>query len=545
MTTIKELIEPSLDAIDYRSKDKKKFFIDSYLTTSFFEKGCGSNCYYFIGEKGTGKTALAFHIQNSAPKGIGAKLVSISETQYTRFIRLKQSGKLEYTDYSIIWRATILYLMAKLLIDKRKKLIHKLSGKFSTIETAIKKYDRDSQIPELEYVIEFVKTLTESREISAAIPKAIKAGVNENESISTKTTTKEIKTALLECEQILKDGLRECKFTGDIALFIDGLDAKPSDVDFVEYQKCLSGLAEATWQLNSEYFPTIKDSQGRMRCVLLLRPDVFDSLNLHNSNCKLSDNSVLFHWHTTKEDHLNSDLYKISDKYFTAQCGSENGWRQYFQEKSEVNSQSFTQILKHSFHRPRDIFSAIKILIGINKKTGKGDESNFSIKMLESPKFKDEYSDYLLGEVKNYANYYITNAEFDSYSSFFQHLNGTMKFDYVAFCKAFNQFISSSNNQALKSNSIAASPEAFLQFWYDVNVIGYSEQIEGKDNNFYHWSLRERSPSKVMPKIKSNCNYLVHPGIAKALNLGQKFTHAIAQKSNNTSRRRGPHKPRT
>ena len=525
MIKISELIEPSLDAIDYRAKEKKKFFTNSYLTTNFLEKGCNSNCYYFIGEKGTGKTALAFHIHNTSPKEIGAKLISISETQYTRFISLKQSGKLEYTDYSIIWRATILYLMAKLVIEKKKNIIHKLSGKFSAIEAAISKYDSDSQIPELEYVIEFVTTLTESSEISAAIPKVITAGASEKESISTKATTKEIKAALLDCEKILKDGLKSSNIKGDIVLFIDGLDAKPNGVDFNEYQKCLTGLAEAAWHLNSEYFSTIKDAKGKMRCVLLLRPDVFDSLNLHNSNCKLSDNSVLFHWHTTVDDYLNSDLYKISNKYFTAQCGSENGWSQYFKEGNDNRSKSFKHILKNSFQRPRDIFAAIKILIGINKRSGKGDNKHFSIEMLESAKFNDEYSDYLLGEVKNYANYYITNAEFDTYASFFQKLNGSTKFNYSDFCMAFEQFMMSSSTKSLTLNNAAITAESFLQFWYDVNVIGYTEPLQGGSNNYYHWSLRERSPSKVMPKIKVNCTYLVHPGVAKALNLGAKFTN--------------------
>lgn len=164
MKKIKELIEPSLDAIDYRAQEKKKFFSSSYLVTSFLDKGCTSNCYYFVGEKGTGKTALAFHIQNASPNNIGAKLISISETQYARFIRLKQTGKLEYTDYSIIWRATILYLMAKLVIEKKKNFLHNISGKFAEIEKAISQYDSDSQIPELEYVVEFITTLTETSE---------------------------------------------------------------------------------------------------------------------------------------------------------------------------------------------------------------------------------------------------------------------------------------------------------------------------------------------------------------------------------------------
>lgn len=524
MKKINELTEPSLDAIDYRVKEKKKFFLDAYVETSFLKKACNSNCYYLVGEKGTGKTALAFHMQNASPKNISSKLISISETQYTRFINLKQKGKLEYTDYSILWRATLLYLIAKLIIEKKKKWIHKLNGKFSAIEAAISKYDRDSQLPELEYVIEFVTTLTQASDISGNLPEMVKAGMSEKSSQTTKSSTKEIKAALQECEKILKSGLNGVKLDGDIALFIDGLDAKPNEVDFTEYQKCLIGLAEAAWHLNSEYFASAKDTNGRMRCVLLLRPDVFDSLNLHNSNCKLEDNAVIFHWQTTDHSYENSDLYKVSDKYFTSQCGSAFGWGAHFQEKQGEQSTSFKKLLRASFHRPRDVFSAIKILINITKNSDNFNSAVFQTGDLTSAKFTDKFSEYLLGEVKNYANYYITNREFDICVAFFQYLNGATTFDYEDFGIAYKTFISSPSNESLKTHHIASSQESFLQFWYDVNVIGYTEQLQNGGGDYYHWSHRERSAAKVMPKVKENCNYLIQPGVAKALNLGKKFT---------------------
>ncbi|TJZ77536.1 P-loop ATPase, Sll1717 family [Chitiniphilus eburneus] len=518
---INELVEPSLDAIDYKVKERKKFFNSSYVETKFLTKVCNSNCYYIIGEKGVGKTALAFHMQQTSPKNISSKLISISETQYTRFIKLKENGKLDYTDYSIIWRATLLYLMAKLVIEKERTWVHRINRKFADIEKAINKYDQESHIPELEYVVEFVTTLTQSSEISGSLPETAKAGLNESNSQTKKLTSREIKLALLECEKILKAGLQGIKLSSDVALFIDGLDAKPNEVDFAEYQKCLIGLAEAAWHLNSDYFASIKDTHGRMRCVLLLRPDVFDSLNLHNSNCKLEDNSVIFDWQTTNDNYRDSDIFNISNKYFTSQLGSSSGWNAYFQEQGGSESESFKYLLKHSFHRPRDIFAAIKTLISIN--ANQPDKSNFHFEEIKSSKFTDKFSEYLLGEVKNYANYYITNKEFDDCIVFFQYLHGSTKFSYQDFIDAYNEFIKSPNNSAVQSLSIAKSAEAYLQFWYSVNVIGYTESLAASGGGYWHWSYRERSPSKVMPRVKENCNYKVNFGVAKSLNLGKKF----------------------
>ena len=530
MKKIKDLIVPSLDSVDYRSRERKKFFVSSYIETSFLEKAKQSNCYYFVGEKGTGKTALAFHFENSSPDEISAKLISISETQYVRFIKLKENGKLDYTDYSIIWRATILYLMAKLAIDKSKRWHHKINGKFKKIEEAIKKFDADHLIPELEYVIQFASSLTSEAEIGAEVPDAISASLTQTRGNSQNSSTTKIKAALLECESILKTALSGIKFSKDIVLFLDGLDTKPNEVDSSEFKKCLIGLSEAAWHLNSEYFSTIKDSIGRMRCVLLLRPDVFDSLNLHNSNCKLSDNSVIFHWHTTDERHLASDLYRASDRYFSSQNDVSIGWANYFGEPVGKSSASFKHMLKTSFHRPRDMLSAVKILIGINLELARGGSEFFSADILRSSKFTDEYSEYLLGEAKNYANYYITNAEFEEMTSFFQYLNGRTKFNFDDFREAYNKFSESHGKSIVKKFDLASTPLNFLQFWYDVNIIGYIELSEYDGSKFFHWSFRERSASKIMPKVKENCMYSVHDGVAKALNLGQRFESVEAKK---------------
>ncbi|MHC3995526.1 P-loop ATPase, Sll1717 family [Thiomicrolovo sp. ZZH C-3] len=522
MTTINKLVAPSIDAVDYNVKSKKQFFQKAYLSTEFLEKACEENCYYLIGEKGSGKTALAYHIQNTAPKNIGAKVISISETQYKRFIKLKEDGKLSYTDYSIIWRATLLYLISKLILNKRKKWHHNLTNKFKPIEDAIQQYDSSSQIPELEYVIEFATTLTSDSELSTAIPEIVKVGIAEHGSQTSKTTQTKIKSALLECEGFLKTGLQSLRLKDDIAIFIDGLDAKPNGIEHSEYKNCLIGLSEAAWHLNSEFFPNIRDTQGRMRAVLLLRPDVFDSLNMHNSNCKLSDNSVLFHWHTTSDRFKESNLFKMSDKYFLSQNENTHGWNHYFSEK-EDRFKSFPILLTNSFQRPRDVFSAVKILIDIYKRAGKGNGNQFARNSMNSSEFTDNFSEYLLGEAKNYSNYYITNKDFEIYINFFQYLDGARNFNYQTFIEAFENFKADPRIKELEDPSYLETPEGLLQFWYDINLIGFSESPEDGTGDFFHWAYRERSHAKIMPKVKVNCNYDVHPGIAKALNIGKKF----------------------
>jgi hypothetical protein len=77
-----------------------------------------------------------------------------------------------------------------------------------------------------------------------------------------------------------------------------------------------------------------------------------------------------------------------------------------------------------------------------------------------------------------------------------------------------------------KSNNIdfpgyCDSPDQFLQFLYEANVIGYVVDTEGKP--YFGWCYRERSPSNISPKVKTGVRYDVHYAIKKALDLGKKF----------------------
>jgi hypothetical protein len=62
-----------------------------------------------------------------------------------------------------------------------------------------------------------------------------------------------------------------------------------------------------------------------------------------------------------------------------------------------------------------------------------------------------------------------------------------------------------------------------LQFFYDVNVIGYREDTDDQSGSYYHWSYRERSLNNIAPKVKPVDDLMINPGIAKALDIGKKF----------------------
>lgn len=119
---------------------------------------------------------------------------------------------------------------------------------------------------------------------------------------SAKSTEKseEIKHHLLEKEIRLKQAIGDLRLSKNHVLFLDGIDYRPENVPYADYLACVKGLGEAVWQLDNDFFGNIRDSKGRIKVVLLVRPDVFNRLNLYNSNSRLRDNSILLDWATTE-----------------------------------------------------------------------------------------------------------------------------------------------------------------------------------------------------------------------------------------------------
>ena len=113
--------------------------------------------------------------------------------------------------------------------------------------------------------------------------------------------------------------LKQLKLSNNHTLFIDGIDIRPDGIEYPEYLDCVKGLANAVWQLNNDFFPTINDSKGRLKVVLLVRPDIFASIGLQNRNTKLKSNSVYLDWQTSYADYETSSLFKMTDKLLSNQ----------------------------------------------------------------------------------------------------------------------------------------------------------------------------------------------------------------------------------
>lgn len=533
---ISDLKDPFNDAINYKSKDQKEFFSKIFVRTAELNKCLDNSIYYLIGEKGSGKTAYAVYLENNPIQETQCKLTTMTETQYKRFIALKQQGKLTYSDYANIWRSILLLLICQLVKEKSKRFYHKITGKFNEVEAAIDTFNNDALNPEIESAFEM---LLDSK-VNAKLTNNDIGGIEAESRQTDKENSQKIKIHLLQTENTLKHALNELKIKNNHILFIDGIDFKPGEVPYNEYIECIKGLAEAAWQLNTEFFNTIKDSKGRIKVVLLLRPDVFHILNLYNSNSRLRDNSILLNWSTTEKDYLSSKLFDTADKFLSTQQDfqSQRGeaWKQYFNGEFE-SRQTFKNFLKNSFHKPRDILTYIKTIKAQHATENKLNNNIFIKDIVDGIHVKREYSDYLLGEIRNYASFYMSESDFGMYLKFFQYLNGKPTFSVDEFKSAFNNFSEWASRENISNLQYMKDHETLLQFFYDINIMGYKEVAKDGGEQFYHWCHKERTINNIYPKVKGVSHLMLNTGIAKALDIGKETT-AIKPQQNRRKRKR-------
>ncbi|MGY3442692.1 cold-shock protein [Bradyrhizobium sp. USDA 4473] len=307
---------------------------------------------------------------------------------------------------------------------------------------------------------------------------------------------------------------------------------------YSDYFDCVQGLIAAIWAINNDFLSNIKDSRGRLRIVLLVRPDIFLRTGLHNLNTKLRDNSVFLNWMTTYKDYRSSLLFRVADRLLSVQQDEAvsklgDAWDYYFPFHAEnvrasnvsdahgVNS--FLAFLRFSYYRPRDINAMIHTMQEIvrrNRETA----PYVTAEDFNDPSFRDAHAEYLLGEIRDQLLFYYSQDEYDLFLQFFSHLQGRRTFSYAQFLDAFNEFVAECTSGGKELPRFFESSSLFLQFLYEQNVICYKEKDASENGDselFIRWCFRERTLANMAPKVRVGVEYEVFYGLSKALNVGR------------------------
>ncbi|HRV92140.1 MAG TPA: funZ protein [Anaerolineae bacterium] len=516
------------DAENYRRRENKELFNQIFVVSSILDEIVASNTFFLMGEKGTGKTAYAVYITNNTHRDTSSLLTFIRETEYQQFVALKERNHLFLSDYTNIWKVIIYLLISeKISQDKNESSIFSFT-KFRNLKNAIDHYYSRAFSPEIIQAMSFVDKTSISAKLLAQY-----AEVGGETGIELTFSESRFQTNLLFIQRKFEDALRAIKLNKNHILFIDGIDIRPSSIEYEDYLACVKGLANAVWSINNDFFANIKDSQGRLKVVLLVRPDIFDSLGLQNQNNKIRDNSVLLNWQTTYDEYRGSMLFKLADKLLRSQQSSSLplgvAWDYYFPYVTKSTSRhrdfdaSFISFLRYSYYRPRDIVTMLRFLQE-NLNEERRDNQLLTEEDFDSSRFRRKLANYLLGEVKDQLSFYYSSEDYETFLKFFQYLKGGMKFDYADYLNAYKQIeeFLQRNNHPIPS--FLETSDVFLQFLYELNVISYIEDpIDFRHQPFISWCFRERTTSNISPKIKQDVRYEIHYGLARALRIGKRL----------------------
>jgi hypothetical protein len=491
MKKIKDLKIPDNDAVNYMRSEEKEFFNKIFYTDETLDNICRSGKYFLIGEKGTGKTAYSVYLSNHDYSNTLSSIKLIEETDYKKFIQMKVREHLALSDYSSIWKILLFLLISKEInkcIDTSNPF--KKRKDYQNLTKAIDEYYLNAFSPEIIQAFEFIENIKESNKIVA---KHWELGTEETK--SAKQIESKFQIELYYLQNKFEKAFQSIKLKKKFILFIDGIDIKPEGIDHSDYMNCINGLGHAIWELNMNYFTKLREAN--IKIMLLVRPELMVELGLQNTNNKINDNSILLDWRTKYKDYRTSNLFKLVDNILEKQqniglsCG--DAWDYYFPykiynyETKDDSDNPFVNVLRHSFYRPRDLIFLLKIL-QINALKEDKEKSQFDADDFESS--LDDYSNYLLGEVKDQLKFNY-NIDYETFLQFFQYLKGKKKFNYKEYIDAYNQLIVYLYSKQKKIPEFLDTPNSFLQFLYQLNIICYIEKSEQED--FVRWCFRERT----------------------------------------------------
>lgn len=529
MKKISELELGFNDAENYLRKENKNLFNSIFVRDYYLDQLLQPSNYFLIGEKGTGKTAYSVFLSNNIYEENVSILKYIRETDYQKFITLKRKKHLELSDYTSIWLVIILLLLAKSINkDELDHFVFSKSAKIKLLLNAIDDYYMQAFSPEIISVLNFVENSKVAAEI---ITKHLKLGGEET--VSGTFQESRFQVNLMYIQKQFENAISSLKLKNHHLLFIDGIDIRPGLIPYEEYLECVKGLANAVWNINNDFFSKIRDSKGRFKVVLLLRPDIFNSIGLQNLTNKIKDNSVYLDWRTTYSDYRSSRLFELTDKLLRVQQSTKNmeqgqAWDSYFPWKSPSTNIIYNQefeppfykFLRLSYSRPRDIVTMLQILQEETIRRNHGITRCYEENVFDSYEFQNKYSEYLMGGVKDQLSFYYNEADYGMFLKFFSFLDGKDQFDYPFYIETYNKFTEFVLNNHDEIPQFVENPEAFLQFLYNTNIICYIEDTE--KGPFFRWCYRERSPSNISPKVSQEVRYEIHYGLRKSLNLGKR-----------------------
>jgi hypothetical protein len=336
-------------------------------------------------------------------------------------------------------------------------------------------------------------------------------------------------------------------------LFIDGLDVRPTEgVGSHEgHIANVTSLINAMWQLNYQGFPG--SLSEKYRVIVLVRPDIFERLELQNVNNIWRINTIQIIYPVRFKHYRSSLLFRIADfllytqqafyprpDYAVGGC-----WDLYLPEKVEhIPSSSkygqrvddsFIAILRNTFNRPRDIIYYLDYWRIVAMANNDGKASYFDPKYTRTYQFRDYFNDYLLGEIRDSLSFHTDVSDYIVFMQFFHHLGqrlptqqiestrtpGTTftrhypNFTHGDYSEAYTEYIKYLEDTKITIPEMFGRPELFLQLLYELGLVFY--EAEGTDYRVWKTYADAKAEGDIRPQVRLDGKFRLHRGLARAI----------------------------
>jgi hypothetical protein len=509
------------DAQNYKDGRDTAHFEASFLADKHAEDLKLPKIYFLIGEKGTGKTAYATYLSYFSKGAYNSDIVFVQPTDYADLLSAWKEANLSVSDFSALWQIALLVTYFRNCtissIDP-----HTMEARLKKLNEVLTRFTFSSSRIQFSDVFNVLRNIEQFCDAVAEVEGSEK-GLNFSGA--------PIRLKLNFLRQNFLRALADLPQNLQYTLFVDGIDIRPDYIAYDSFIRCVSGLCDAVWILNSSHL-SILPAQS-LRIVLLVRPDILSNAGLQNLNLKTRDNSLLLDWITDYKVYRNSSLFQLTDKLLAGQQDEVvkypgDGWDHYFpfsienRTRKESSDNPFINFLRHSFYKPRDIILYLEVMKNRIVDAGSGADESFTFQVFRDRTIRKEYSNYLLGEVRDSLAFYYRVEEFEVFLRFFdflgQHVDKSHReFSYSGFTQAYDALRDYAQKNTIELPVLFRTADILLQFLYELNILCFRVDKPGDKYPATRWCFRERSFANIQPKVRSGCNYVMHYGIARAL----------------------------
>lgn len=503
------LSDINIGCVDGEKEALKDNFLDLFYTgNNKYEHIMQKDKFIISGRKGTGKTILAKYIEHKNNKN----------NCIVQYQKLNQMHLHEYIDIEkedikiddrILFQEYFLYKQFASCIYNNKIALKKFINCKEFLKGIKNYFGYSRAYSKLKKFYEplYIHGIFKDKEIS----EIKKMFTNQSVSLNSKIANiggecgdehniqySKIRTSFIERQENLKNIVFECLKYIRVILIIDDLD-ETNIADRDHRITFLINLLEKVNDINCNKLINKNES----KCILLMRNDILDSFAPYSSNIQkiISDSRVDLNWFKDSSGNQLFDMiiHKIakSNKKFENMDTKLLGKKLFPKNNSEGDS--FQEIVKYSFGRPRDIITFIMIIIENNGNDRKFDLTNIRSSMLQ-------YSNSILGEIKNEMS---LTWDADMINDVFKLIREMGKPNFT-----IHEMTDYYKSNAARFPHIKDTMENILSYLYELGVVGTYKKAARK-KPIYNWSFRGNGSQ--IPNFGERIT--VHFSIRKSLNL--------------------------